>query len=299
MNKKQPWLAWVLLIGLALIWGSSFILIKRGLVGLTPFEVGSLRIFSAGIVLLPIAIRHARTIPKASYKFLIVIGLASSFMPSFLFAIAQTQLESSLAGVFNSITPIFTLLIGVFFYNQKLRYQVVVGAIVAFAGTVILLTSGQEGCASGFKPYALLILLAALLYAINGNVIKFHLSDLPPLTITSVSVVFAGVLSGAHLLLFTDFLGKIIGSEEIPDAVGYIMLLGVMGTAVALLIFNNLVKLTDPVFTSSVTYIIPLVAICWGLIDGETMTMIQIAGVALILFGVFLTNKKRRVKVDK
>lgn len=283
-------LAWVLLVSLALIWGSSFILIKRGLGGLTSFEVGALRIFSAGVVLLPIAIRRMSSVPKASFKFLVIIGLASSFIPSFLFAIAQTQLASSLAGVFNTITPIFTLLIGVLFYHQKFNIRVILGAVVAFGGTVILLTSGQDGF--GFKPYALLILMAALLYAINGNVIKFHLSNIPSLTITSVSVVFAGMLSGLYLLLFTSFFQNVFTSNEMLSASAYIILLGVMGTAVALLIFNNLVRITDPVFTSSVTYIIPLVAICWGLIDGETMALIQFVGVALVLFGVYLTNRK-------
>lgn len=294
MTEKRPLLAWALLIVLALIWGSSFILIKRGLGGLTSLEVGALRIFSAGVVLLPIAIKRIGSVPRASIKYLIVIGLASSFIPSFLFAIAQTKLNSGLTGVFNAVTPIFTLLVGVFFYRQRLNYKVVIGALVAFAGVAILLTSDDSGFNSEFKPHALLILLAALFYATNGNVIKFHLSELPSLTITSVSVIFAGMFSGLYLIFFTDFFQTIGSTPEMWPSAGYIVLLGVMGTAVALLIFNNLVRMTDPVFTSSVTYLIPLIAICWGLLDGETMAGIQYAGVALILAGVYVTNRKGR-----
>lgn len=296
MNEKRPLHAWILLIILALIWGSSFILIKRGLGGLSPFEVGALRIFSAGFVLLPIAIKRISSVPKSSFIYLVIIGLASSFIPSFLFAIAQTKLNSGLTGVFNAVTPIFTLLVGIFLYNQKLKYKVVIGALVAFGGTAILLTSGELGFFSGFKPHALLILLAAMLYAINGNVIKFHLSELPSLTITSISVAFAGILSGLYLLLFTDFFQTIGSSGEMLQSSGYIILLGVMGTAVALLIFNNLVRMTDPVFTSSVTYLVPLIAICWGLVDGETMDGIQYTGVALILVGVYVTNRNSKTK---
>ncbi|MFT6866890.1 MAG: drug/metabolite transporter (DMT)-like permease [Cyclobacteriaceae bacterium] len=296
MSEKTTVKAWVLLFALSLIWGSSFILIKRGLVGLSPMEVGALRILSAGIVMLPFAIRRFNRIPLASLKYVVIVGLAGSLIPSFLFAFAQTRIPSSLTGVLNAVTPIFTILISVFIYNQKKSPKIFFGIILGFIGTSILMTSGSTSSLSGFNAYALLILAATILYAVNGNVIKFHLSGVSSVTIASVSLVVGGFMSGIYLLVFTEFFTSIWVSNDVVQASGYIVLLGILGTAVALIIFNNLVSLTDPVFTSSVTYIIPVIAILWGIWDGETLNASHFIGIFMILLGVYITNRLSRVK---
>ncbi|MFY0602236.1 MAG: DMT family transporter [Cyclobacteriaceae bacterium] len=291
MSEKTPLKAWILLFTLSLIWGSSFILIKRGLVGLSSMEVGALRIFSAGLVMLPMAIGRIKLLPQKDLKYLFVIAMAGSFIPSFLFAIAQTQMPSALVGVLNAITPIFTILISVIVYKQRKDKRVWIGVLVGFVGTAILITNGSFKSLSAINSYSLLIIAATIFYAINGNVIKFHLSHLPAVTIASVTLVFGGVLSGLYLVFFSEFFNRVFASSETLHASYYIILLGILGTAVALIIFNRLVQVTDPVFTSSVTYIIPIIAILWGVWDGEVLSNLHFIGIALILIGVYITNK--------
>lgn len=294
MTQKTPLKAWGLLITLSLIWGSSFILIKKGLVGLEPMEVGSIRILSASLFLLPFALRKFRKIRREHIKYLISVGFVGSFIPAFLFAIAQTRLESSITGVLNALTPIFTILVGLIFYHQKQRPQVFVGVVVGFIGTTALVLAGSGGNMTDFNFYALFVVAATVMYALNTNIIKYHLLDLKALTITSVSLSFVGPLAAIQLLLFTDYPTKLMHVEGTLMATTFILVLGVVGTAIALLIFNRLVSLTDPVFTSSVTYIIPVVAICWGLFDGEVLLLSHVLGIGGILVGVYIANTSRR-----
>lgn len=299
MPEKISIKSWVLLVTLSLIWGSSFILIKKSLIGLSATEVGALRIFSAGLVMLPIAIKRIGSIPKSSIPFLFIVALVGSFIPSFLFAIAQTQMPSALVGVLNAVTPIFTILIGVLFYKQKKDPLIWIGIVIGFIGTAVLITNGSISSIFGLNIYSLLIILATILYAINGNIIKFHLSQLSATTIASITLVIGGLFSGLFLAFLTDFFSTIVISKEAQYASYYVVLLGVMGTALALIIFNQLVQLTDPVFTSSVTYIIPVVAILWGVWDGESLSNANYVGIGLILFGVYLANKLGQNKPNK
>lgn len=294
MTQKTPLKAWTLLIILSLIWGSSFILIKKGLIGLEPMEVGAIRILSASLFMLPFAIRNFHKIRRTHLLALVSVGFLGSFIPAFLFAVAQTQLESALTGVLNALTPIFTILVGLVFYGQKQRPQVFFGVIVGFVGTAILVLAGSGGELSSFNYYAFFVILATLMYALNLNVIKHHLQGLESLTITSVSLAFVGPLAAVQLLLFTDFPQKVVEVEGAMLATSYILVLGIVGTALALLIFNRLVSLTDPVFTSSVTYIIPVIAICWGLLDGEVLLMSHVVGIVAILIGVYIANASRK-----
>lgn len=300
MDQKPTLKAWGLLILLSLIWGSSFILIKKGLIALSATEVGALRIFSASLVMMPVALVKWKDIQRAQIKYLIIVGLSGSLVPAFLFAIAQTKTTSSVTGVINALTPIFTLLIGLFFYRQKANANIWWGILIGFSGAMTLVLSGA-GTPASFNFYALLIVLATVLYAINLNVIKFHLQGLRSLTITSVSLLFVGPISGLFLWFFTDLSDR-LHEEEVRLSIFYIVLLGLFGTAIALIIFNKIVQLTSTVFTSSVTYIIPIVAIFWGLLDGELLGLAEWVGVLLILCGVYLTNRVvslHRVKAKK
>lgn len=291
--KNQKVLAWSLLLILSLIWGSSFILIKRGLEVYSAGEVGALRILTACIFLLPVSLPKLRKLSVHHMKLLFFIGLLGSFIPAFLFAIGQTRLDSGITGALNGLTPIFVLIMGVAFYKQKATRDKLIGLIMAFIGTAVLLLAGGGGDFSQLNYYALFIVLATMCYGANLNVIKFHLADLNPVVITSVSILFVGPLAAIYLFTSTDFSVTLTSVDGAWRALGFISLLGVMGTAIALIIFNRLVQLTTPIFTSTVTYFIPIVAIIWGLIDGEVLIAGHIMGIVAIFAGVFITNRKK------
>lgn len=291
--KNQNLLAWGLLIILSLIWGSSFILIKRGLDAFGPGEVGALRILAAGIFLAPLALPKLKTLNVKQFKLLFLIGLLGSFIPAFLFATGQTRLDSGITGVLNGLTPIFTLIIGAIFYSQKVTRGSLMGLAMAFIGTAVLLMAGSGGDISQFNFYALFIILATICYGTNLNVIKFHLAAVKPVVITSVSLLFVTPFAIIYLFGFTDFVTDLEVAEGAWQSLGYLALLGVLGTAIALILFNRLVQLTTPIFTSTVTYFIPIVALVWGIIDGEVLITGQIIGIAAVFVGVVITNRKK------
>lgn len=289
MNKKGL-LAWGLLLALALIWGSSFILIKRGLLVLTPYELGSLRIVAAFLFLLPSALKRLQQIERKLLPYLVSVGLLGSFVPALLFGIAQTKLESSLTGVLNALTPIFTILIGFLIYKQRQSGKVFIGILVGFVGTGILISAGEGSSFSSVNSYAFLVVLATICYALNLNLIKYQLGHLHALTVTSVSLLMVGPFAGIYLFGFTDFVPKLMEVEGASLATFYICLLGVLGTAIALTIFNKILQITDALFASSVTYVIPIVAVVWGVIDGEQLYLMHYIGMISIGLGVYIAN---------
>ena len=290
-QNDQSALAWILLIVLALIWGSSFILIKKGLLVFGPGEVGALRIVAAGLFLLPFSIPQFKKVSKKYWILLLVVGLCGSFIPAFLFAKAQTRLDSSITGVLNGLTPLFTLLIGFFFYRQPIRFLNWLGIMVGFLGMLWLALNGEDGIGQ-INFYVFFVIVATILYGTNVNLIKFQIQELPSLLITSVSLTLVLPLGLAYLLGGTEFLHKMSHAEGAGLALFYIALLGVMGTAIALILFNKLVKISSPIFSSSVTYLIPIVAIAWGLIDGEKLLWSDFIGIAAIICGVYFASKK-------
>lgn len=293
MAMQQNLRAWSLLIILSLIWGSSFILIKKGLDELAPMQVGALRIASAGVALLPWAFYHMRGIQKKHWIFIASSGLLGSLIPSVLFAFAQTHLASGVTGMLNALTPLFTGLVGWLVYSQPLSRRTLIGLCMGLAGVAILIFSEAEG-ELAINLYAGLVLLASTMYAVNINLIKYHLQGLSSMAITSASLLIATPAALTYLCLFTDFIKQSLLSPEVRYSAFYVLLLGVVGTAIALLIFNRLVSMTTPVFTSSVTYIIPIVAMIWGLLDGEVMTFYHLIGLGIILGGVYLGNTMQK-----
>jgi len=283
--------SWIILIVLALMWGSSFILIKRGLVALGPGSVGALRILAASIFLLIPAISKAKYIKSKHILPLLTVGFAGSFLPAFLFAKAQTQLDSAVAGVLNAVTPLWVIGIGILVFKQRITIRIFAGMLIGFAGTAWLVLAGSQGNVM-VNIYAFLIIGATVCYGVNVNLIKFKLSDLDALTITSVSMAMVGPIAAAFLFLKTDFMYVMSNDPHAWWSLGAVGLLGIMGTAVALVLFNKLVHITNPVFASSVTYLIPIVALIWGIIDGEKLFIGQIAGMVLILAGVFIANRR-------
>jgi drug/metabolite transporter (DMT)-like permease len=281
-----------LLILLSLIWGTSFILMKRGLVVYSPGEVGSIRVIAAALFLLPVAFSRMKNLQGRQYGQLLLSGLLGIFFPAFLFATAQTRLESSVTGILNSLTPICTLLIGIFFFSQQFRSRSLLGIIIGLAGTIVLIFANYGGEVGGLNLFAFLVIIACVLYAINLNFIKYRITDLPALTITSVSIMLIAPLAVLYLFGFTEFTTKVQAAPGAWEALGYLVFLGIMSTSVATFIFNHLVKISTPLFTSSVTYLIPIVAVMWGLLDGEQLLIGHFIGMVAIITGVYLANKK-------
>lgn len=286
--------AWGFLIILALVWGSSFILIKRGLEVYSPGEVGALRIVFAGLVLLPLSLPRLKGLNKRQVKNLIVVGLVGSFIPAFLFAKAQTQLSSSLTGVFNAMTPLFVVIIGALFFKSRITRRNAIGLVIAFLGVVILLMvkEGGLGNFSEINAYALLVLLACACYGLNLNIIKYRFVELKPVAITAISLSIVLPLALIYLFTSTQFSFKILHVEGAVQAAGYLAILGIVGTALALILFNVMVKIATPVFASSVTYLIPIVAIMWGLLDGEVLLAGHYFGIIAVIFGVWVGNRR-------
>ena len=285
-------LAWFLLFILTIIWGSSFILIKRGLDVFSAGEVGALRMLAASMVMAPLAVKRLKSVTWKQFMFLLSVGFAGSFFPAFLFAKAETRIDSSMAGVLNALTPMFVVLIGAFFYQQKITSRVAIGLFVGFAGTALLMTAGKDGLLSGINYYAFYIVLATIFYGMNVNIIKYNLHGIPAITLTSISMFLVLPVAAIYLFSSTEFVYKMQTHDLAWWSLGYIVLLGVFGTAVAMTLFNRLVQLTSPVFTSSVTYLIPIVAVMWGLFDGEVLLWGHYFGMLAILIGVYITNRR-------
>ena len=294
MSKTNKLIPWSMLLVLALIWGSSFILIKKGLVVFSSGEVGALRIISAGVFLAPVAFSKLKLLSKSHYRLLFFVGLVGSFLPAFLFAKAQTQVDSAIAGILNALTPLFVMWIGVVAFKQSLFRNVVIGIATGLLGTIFLVLAGSGGTINMLNLYVLFIVIATLCYGISVNLIKYRIADLKPMTITSVSMLIVAPFALVYLFTLTDFVDKISNHPLAIPSLGYIVLLGVVGTAIALVLFNYLIKITSPVFSSSVTYLIPIVAIVWGLIDGEILLLGHYLGMVAIIGGIYLVNKKKR-----
>ncbi len=282
-----------LLLLLSLIWGTSYILIKQGLKVFEPDEVGALRVAVASLFLLPVAITRVKELRQADYWKLLASGMMGIFIPAFLFATAQTRIDSSVAGILNSLTPLFTMIIGSLIFKQKFGILPIIGILLGFGGVLMLVFNHSQGNIGQVNFFALLIVIACFLYAANINLIKFKISDLPSITITSVSILFIGPLAFIYLFRFTDFTQKFSTHPEAWKALGFIALLGLMSTAIAILILNKLVKMTSPMFVSSVNYIVPIVSVMWGVVDGEKLEASHFIGMAAIIGGVYLANYKK------
>lgn len=285
-------LSWSLLIALSLIWGSSFILIKKGLTVYSPLEVAGIRIFTASLFMMPFAISRFRRVDKKYYFLIFFTGFIGSFIPAILFAVAQTRLDSAITGIMNALTPAFVMIVGVLFYRQRTTMLQVAGLILAFGGTAMLMFIRTGGTVENVNFFMLLVVLATLLYGINVNILKFNLSEIGHLAISSISIFSIGFLAAAQLFFFTDFTQKLMHEEKAFLALFYITFLGMIGTGFALMLFNKLLKITSPIFSSSVTYFIPIVAVFWGIIDGERLTLLHFLSMAVIITGVFMTNRK-------
>ncbi len=283
---------WFYLILLALVWGSSFILMKRALLGLTAVQVGGLRIIIAALTLFILGFRSMVGISARDWKWIFAGGMLSSFFPPFLFALAQTELDSGITAIFNSTVPLMTTMVGVAMFGAFLNKRQLLGVFIGLFGTLVLIISGMELVPDQNYWYAGFILMSALGYAFNINIIKSKLPHLSALTLTTASFAVA-FLPALALVLHSGVFNEIGHSAPMQDAMWYVLALAIFGTALANMYFNKLIHVSSPVFAASVTYLIPLVAILWAAWDGERINIYQLLGGLIILFGVWLVNKKK------
>lgn len=286
---------WILLIALSLVWGSSFILIKEGLKAFTFMQLAMLRMFSASVTLLIFALPHLRKIPLSRWKFIVLAALSGNFIPAILFAGAETKLDSGVTGVLNALTPIFTLLISVFVYHDKTTIIQRLGIFIGFLGCVCITgTSISIQSDSSIVIYAGMVMLATLCYGISVNVIKHHLVDIHPLTLSSLSLFTLFLPSGGYLFS-TDFIIRIQDMSNFTPLYSG-LILGILGSAISLVFFNRLVQISSTLFASSVTYTIPIVALSWAMYAKESIHILHIIGMILIIIGIYGVNKKSTEK---
>ena len=283
---------WLYLFVLSLIWGSSFILIKKALLGLTPYQLGALRVVITGLFLFAMGFKSIKSIKPSNWKWLIISGILGSFIPSFFFAIAETEIDSAVVSVLNSLVPLNAILLGFAVFKIASTKRQIIGVIIGFIGTAILILKGANLNPSQNYWYAIFVILSTLMYATNVNIIKKYLQNVKPLAIATGN--FVGIFVPAVIVLFfTDFFSvETFNQPHFKMAMLYVIILSFFGTALAKILFNRLVQISTPVFASSVTYLMPIVALMWGFLDGETFSWIQGFASIIILFGVYLSHKK-------
>ena len=288
MENKN--LKWIYLLILSFVWGSSYILIKKALIGLSPLQVGSLRTIISTVLLLAIGYSSLKTIPRDKWKWILITGLVS-FIPPFLFAYAQTEIDSALAAILNSLTPLATLLIGVGFYRFKIDSKQISGVIIGLIGSVLLMYQGSVINPDQNLLYVFFIIFASFLYAVQVNLLKVHLQDVSAVAITVGNFIFIFPLA-VVIFLMSDYKQININDKDVKVALFCLLILSIVGTVFAKILFNKFVQIASPVFASSVTYTLPIVALFWGLLDGEVFTLNQFFATVIILTGVYLANKK-------
>ncbi|RMB56431.1 DMT family transporter [Dokdonia sinensis] len=289
-------LKWIYLIVLSVIWGSSFILIKKGLVGLTPLQLGALRILFSAAVLGIAGWKSLKTIKKQEWKWVLISGILGTGIPVFLFAYAETEIDSAIAAILNSSVPLLAFIFGILFFGARFIKQQFLGVLLGLAGAVALILIGARVNPDQNYYYALLVIAAACLYAINVNIIKRHLQDVSAMAIALGNFLFL-IIPALGILFSTDFFELPLGTDStLQTSIGYILILSIFGTAAAKVMFNKLVQISDPVFASSVTYLMPIVSVTWGLLDGEIFTFLQFLAALIIITGVYLGNRSKKAR---
>ena len=292
-NMKNQYVKWLYLAILSLVWGSSYILIKWGLVALTPLQLGSLRLLVTSIALLIVGYRSLRGLSKYHLKWLAITGYVGTFFPAFLFAFAQQYIDSAIAAILNALTPLLTIIFGLLFFRIDILKKQYFGVGIGLLGSIGLVWGGLQ-TASNINPiYTLLILAASCCYAINIHFIKIHLAQVGVMAITLGNFVFMAPAALVVLICSDFFTPQTLSHPEIYPAIGYITILALAGSAFAKYLFNKFVKITSAVFASSVTYTLPVVALFWGVYDGEVITKFQLLSTAVILVGVYLSHTKK------
>jgi drug/metabolite transporter (DMT)-like permease len=296
MIWSKRWFQLTILMILAFVWGSSFILMKIGMKSFSSYQAAALRIFMASLVLLPIAIKQIKKLQRTDIKSLLIVGFIGSFFPAFMFMESETRIDSSMAGMLNSLTPVFTLIVGLLFHRTPFRWMQVLGLSIGLAGAAGLVLAGDGFHLGTINSYALYIVFATFFYAVSMNQIKSKLPHLTGVQVTSFSFLFIGPVALIYLL--TSNFAPALANPGWPLHLLALATLGILGSAVAMLLMNSLIRHSSAVGASSVTYIIPIFAIMWGLLYGEKITLLHLICMCFILAGVYLINWKRKKKLQ-
>jgi drug/metabolite transporter (DMT)-like permease len=285
-NKK-----WYLLFFLGCVWGSSFLLMKLGLKGVNPIQMGSLRILFAAAFLIVVGFKHIAKIPLHKWKYIALTSMFGTFLPVYLFATALSKIDGSVSSILNSLTPLFALIFGILFFKVDVQRRQIFGVVIGFVGCILLILFGEGENTTENYYYALLVVLASVFYGINVNLIKKYLSDLKPLTISTGN--FLIMLVPALMILYFSGFFEIATEAKVITSLGYIAILGIVGTGFSNILFFKLIQLSSPVFASSVTYLIPVVAILLGyFVMDETLSFVQGIGALVVLLGVYFSSRK-------
>ena len=285
---------WAYLFTLAIVWGSSFILIKKGLVGLTPLQLGSLRTVISSLFIFMIGYKSLKTILNPKWKWVILSGFIGTFLPAFLFAFAETEVDSGIVSILNALVPLNATLIGLAIFKIASTKTQIFGVILGFIGASMLIFNSMELNPDQNYLYAGFVVLATVMYGFNVNIIKHYLQEVKPIAIATGNFI-AIVIPALIVLIFSGFFtAQTFEQQSIYSSIGFVAILAVFGTVMAKIIFNNLIQISSPVFASSVTYLMPLVALLWGLFDGELFGLDQGLASLLILGGIYLANKKAK-----
>lgn len=288
----------LVLIFLALVWGSSFILMKKGLESFSYFEVGALRMIIAGGCMLPFAYSYYPKVQKFEWKWMFLLGMVGSGIPAILFPLAETKINSATAGMLNSLTPMFSLLVGISAFGVPFSLKKTIGVVVGFLGAILLMFNGKHE-ANGevvnlmdTLKYSGIIVFATFLYGLNVNLMKAKMNHASAMMTSTFSLIMVGALYAIYIFGFSDVPARLVASESARESFFFIFLLAALGTALCTVIFYRLVQWTDAIVAASVTYLMPIIALAWGVILSENINLWQVLGMAIVLVGVYLVNRK-------
>lgn len=284
--------SWAMLIFLTLVWGCSFILIKKSLVAFTPVQLACLRIGISAFAFSPIVWYHRKEINWSRWLKFLAVGLTGSGIPAFLFFFAQTRISSSVAGLLNSLTPIWTLLIGIFIFNATLTRNKLAGVILGFLGAAMLILLGKENGLNSNPVFGIFVVIATVCYASSVNMVQAFFSGTKPIIISAMSFFLIGLPAWVYLA-FSGVWHTLATDSLAWQSLGAVTALSLLGTVLASIVFYNLVQRTNAVFASTVTYLMPIVALMWGIVDGEAVTAVHFLGLVTILAGVYITKLSR------
>lgn len=287
---------WMLLFLLSLIWGFSFYFMKNGLKTFTWDEVAALRISLSFICTLPLLLIYFKKLKKSELKYYGLVGLFGSGLPAFCFTFSQTHLESSIAGVLNSLTPVFTFLLGVLFFHLSFEKNKLAGLFIALIGAVILVIFDKTESGESNLLYSIPVFIATISYAMSANIVKRFLQHAHPLAMGAAGFSFIGI--PAIIYLSTTGFMELKTHEYFYLSIESILALSIFGTVLASIGYYTLIQKTDPIFGSLVTYLIPLVAIIIGLLDGEELKLYHFVGMLFILTGIYAVNYRKKSAIS-
>lgn len=282
---------WAILLGIGLTWGSSYLFIKKGLLHFEVEEVAAIRIALTGLFFLPWMISTWKKTEAKDIPFLLVVALLGSGFPALLFPLAQTSLSSGFTGILSASTPLFTIMLGSFFFKVPIGKRTLLGVLLGFLGIGFLISGAGNAYNDWNIGSAIFILTATCMYAISSNTVNRYLTHLDSMSISSF-VFTALSIPAWYVIVHNDTLSRLKDTQVLKESFFPLLALAFMGSFLATLLFFQLIKREGVVFSSTVSYIIPFMAILLAFFDGESIHWMHLAGMLIILTGIYLSRNK-------